>query len=85
MSESYQSDILRFHRELDICYTLAKTNKARLKEHPLVEKQITFWIEGTRFLISELEIWERMGNLSKCDETVYKVQQALDHLHELLE
>jgi len=85
MSESYQSDIERLNRELDRYRSIAKINKASLEENIWVAKQFIFWVEGTRFLISELEIWERVGNSNKCEETVRKIQHALDHLHELLD
>ena len=84
MSKSYQSDIEKFQRELDHCRSLAKANKDWLEQNPIIEKQVTFWVEGIRFLISELEIWERFENANKCKETAYKAQRALNRLGELL-
>ena len=81
MSASYRSEIVRLQRELDHIHSFVRTQKRRLEENPLFEQQIRFWAESTRFLITELEIWDRMGETMKCRVTVLKVQKALDHLH----
>ena len=48
-------------------------------------KQVTFWVEGSRFLLSELDVWERLGNTQKCAEIVHILQGVLNHLRDLLE
>src|SRR5262245_10354458 len=75
-----------FQRELEL-YRLAITNF--YKEHPqkslsLLAKQIIFWLEGAHFLISEMEIWGQEGDDMKYEASALKVQEALDHLNELV-
>ena len=85
MNKPYQSEIEKFQRELNRYRSLATANRGRLEANSLLGKQLTFWAESTRFLISEPEIWGRMRDASKWDETAYKVLQALDRLRDVLD
>jgi len=85
MSKSYKSEAEKFHRELDFYRATARSNKPRLEDNPFLEKQITFWIEGTRFFISELEIWDQLRDAEECEKTIHKIQEALDRMQRLID
>lgn len=38
-----------------------------------------------RFLITELEVWDRLGNRDKYDATYNKARKALDYLNTLID
>jgi hypothetical protein len=59
MSKSHQSEVEKFHHELDHYRATARSKKHRLQNNPFLVKQNTFWIEGKRFSISKLEIWDQ--------------------------
>ncbi len=84
MSKSNRSELEKFNDELDTYRSIAERNRHRLDEEPLLDKQLSFWFESTRFLISELEIWNQLGNNEKYEETVVKTQKVLDRVHALI-
>lgn len=84
MSKTDRAEIQELHRQMDTYRSIIKRNNGRLEHDIWLEKQIRFWMESTRFLITELEIWDRLGNETKCVETTSKAQKALDTLYDLL-
>lgn len=84
MSKSNRPEIEEFHRQMETCRSIVTRNKDLLEEDIWLEKQITFWTESTRFLITELEIWDQHGNSDKYQLTITKLQKSLDRLHELI-
>lgn len=45
---------------------------------------LDFWLESTQFCITELEIWDELGDREKYNETVKKLQKILNDLHQLM-
>lgn len=84
MNKSVQSEIEGFRRQLSLYGVIIKRNKNRLENDPWLERQIAFWMESLRFLLKELEIWDQVGNQTKCQDVIDKTQKAADHLHELI-
>lgn len=84
MSKPSKSDKHRFERELSHYRSLAKANKSALDGKPFLAVQINFWMESVRFLITELEVWEYMGNPTKYHETINKIDKALHYVHRLI-
>ena len=84
MSKPNRPEIEGFHRQIETCRSIVARNKDLLEEDAWLEKQITFWTESTRFLITELEIWDQQGNSDKYQLTITMLQKSLDRLHELI-
>ena len=86
MKQSVRADTEKFQRELNIYRsTLVELYKERhTQPSSLLDRQITFWMESARFLISELEIWGKLGNETKYALTLNKVQQTFDYLNGLI-
>ena len=85
MSKNVQKEIERIKSELAGNRYIIERNNESLADDRWLHKQILFWMESTRFLVTELEIWNRTGNDKKCAETTLKAQKALDTLDELFE
>lgn|SRR5690242_6514243 len=77
--------IEKFDQELESHRLFTIKNKELLQKNPWLDKQITFWMESTRFLVAELEIWDRLGNETKCAEVITRAQKSLDRLYRLIE
>lgn len=84
MSKSNRPEIEEFHRQLETCRSIVARNKELLEEDSWLEKQLIFWAESTRFLITELEIWDQQGNSDKYQFTITRLEKSLDRLHELI-
>lgn len=84
MSRSYLSEIAKFNQELAQYLSVANRNKQQLENSRMLAKQIVFWTESAKFLITELEIWDRFENEEKCEKSILKIQRALDRLHDLV-
>lgn len=84
MSSSARSDKEHYGRELDHFRSLAKANKRLLEGKPFLAVHLNFWMESIRFLITELEVWEYVGNRTKYAETISKLDKALNHIHRLI-
>ncbi len=84
MNESNRSELERFSDELNSYRLFAERNRHHLDQEPLLDRQLIFWFESVRFLLSELEIWDRLGNNKKWDETVGKLQKALSNVNQLI-
>lgn len=85
MNKDVQLNIERFDQELEGYRLLVIKNKEILKDNPWLDSQITFWMETTRFLIAEVQIWDQMGNSIKCEEVTVRVQKSLNRLFRLTE
>lgn len=85
MNKSVRLHIDKFDQELEGYRLFAIKNKALLQKNPWLEKQITFWMESTRFLVAELEIWDQLDNETKCAEVIRRTQKSLDRLFRLIE
>lgn len=84
MESAFRKEIEQFQNELANDRFIIERNQERLENDSWLDKQIRFWVESTRFLISELEIWDKLDNHEKGAQTCIKAQKALDHLYELL-
>ena len=84
MRKPIRSDTQRFQRELDNYRTTLADLSKDGEIDPFVGKQISFWMESARFFISELEIWDKLGDKAKYYVAVKKVQKALDQVDELI-
>ena len=84
MRRSGQSDKAHYEAELRHYRSMAKTNKRALEGKPFLAVHLNFWLESTRFLITELEIWEYQRNKAKYYQTIDKINKALNHLHRLV-
>jgi len=85
MSKSSLTDVQRFQGELKRYRVIISENKQRLENHPLLAKQIDFWVESSRFLLTELEIWDRLGNRNKYNVTYNNARKAIDYLYTLID
>jgi len=85
MSKSSRPDVLRFQHELEKFRAIINSNNGSLENNPLLARQINFWVESMRFLITELEVWDRLGNRHKYDATYNKARKALDYLNTLID
>lgn len=85
MSKSSRPDVLRFQHELEKCRAIINKNNGSLENNPLLARQIDFWMESTRFLITELEIWDRLGKPPNYDATYNRLRKAMDYLYTLIE
>lgn len=84
MRRSVRVDVEKFHRELDTYRSaVAELSKERLGTS-FLEKQLIFWMESARFLISELEIWGKLGDNTKYDVVFNKLQKNLDRVDRLV-
>lgn len=83
MNKSTRPETQAFYQALKAYSLIVKKNKATLEENPWLKKQVTFWIESVCFLITELEVWDQMGDRRKCEATILKAQKALNHISEL--
>ncbi len=84
MNISYRSKLESFKGELDQYRSIAGRHHSELDEKPLLGKQLEFWFQSARFLITELEVWGKLENDKKYDETIYKLQKALNHVRQLI-
>ena len=85
MSKYIRLDIESFNKELESYRITVVKNKASLSSKPWLEKQIFFWMESTRFLISELEIWNELGDHVRCAETTVRIQKALERVSMMMQ
>ena len=63
---------------------MAEGNRHWLDQDPALDKQIIFWIQSVHFLISEAEIWDRLGNSKNYAETIHRLQRAMDNVYQLI-
>jgi len=73
-----------FKRELDTYRSVLIERTQASRTMSFLEKQAIFWIESARFLITELEVWDRFKDDAKYDATTRKVQEMLDRLNSLM-
>ena len=85
MNKCVQSNIEKFDQELEGYRLFVISNKELLKQNLWLERQITFWMESSRFLIAELQIWDELGDSTKCAEVTARAQKALSRLFRLIE
>ncbi len=85
MNKHVQSNIEKFDQELEGYRLFVISNKELLKRNLWLERQITFWMESSRFLIAELQIWDELGDSTKCNEVAARAQKALSRLFRLIE
>ncbi len=85
MSKHVQLNIEKFDQELEGYRLFVISNKELLKRNLWLERQITFWMESSRFLIAELQIWDELGDSTKCTEITARTQKALSRLFRLTE
>ena len=84
MSMPARSDKEQFERELNHYRSLAKANKRGLEKKPFLAVQLNFWMESVRFLITELEVWEYVGNRAKYEATIKNLGKAFYYIHKLV-
>lgn len=87
MNEPPPSDQEDFQQELDALRLILQKNLQKLKHHenPALGKQLDFWIESAKFLKTEMEIWEKVGNVSKHEQAVERMRKVLGILQELID
>ena len=85
MNSHVRLAIEKFDQELETHRLFAIGNKELLKKYPWFDQQIIFWMESTRFLVAELEIWNERGDETKCAEVISRAQKSLDRLYRLIE
>ena len=85
MNQHVRLHIERFDAELESYRLLTIKKKELLKQNLWLDKQIIFWMESTRFLVAELEIWGQLDNQTKCNEVIGGTQKSLDRLFRLIE
>ena len=85
MNKYVRLDVEGFKQELESYRKIVTKNQEALDSKPGLEKQIFFWMESTRFLLSELEIWNELGDDAKCAETTVRIQQVLGRLHKMIQ
>jgi hypothetical protein len=85
MDQHVQLHIEKFDVELESYRLLLIKKKELLKANPWLDKQITFWLESSRFLIAELQIWNELGEYTKCAEVIVRAKKSLDRLFRLIE
>ena len=86
MNEPSPSDQEDFQQELEALRLILQRNLQKLKQHenPMLGKQLNFWIESASFLRTELDIWEKVGNVAKREQAVERMRKVLDILQELV-
>jgi hypothetical protein len=84
MSNSFQKIRESLTRELEKAHSRAQADKRRQGDL-LLDKQLDFWIESARFSISELEIWDGLGDEIKCHHAVARARDCLHNIHKLLD
>ncbi len=85
MNKYVRLDMESFKKELESYKNIVIKNQEFLKSQPWLEKQIFFWMESTRFLISELEIWNQLDDPAKCAETTVRIQKALERVNKMIQ
>jgi hypothetical protein len=85
MSKSSRPDVLRFQHELEECRAIINKNNNSLENNPSLARQINFWMESAKFLVTELEIWDRLGKRNNYDATYNKTRKAMDYLYTLID
>jgi hypothetical protein len=84
MSRSIQTDMEKFSRRLNIC----QSTIAGLYQSPpagiFLNQLLDFWIDCTQFYLAELEFWDMVGDHERQHASADKVQQAIDHLNDLI-
>ncbi len=73
-----------FKRELETYRSVLTERTQGSRQISFLEKQAIFWIESVRFLITELEVWDRFKDDAKYDATTRKVQEMLGRLNGLI-
>lgn len=84
MKRPTRSDQEQFRRELEIYSSTITELAKRRQETSFMEKQTIFWTESARFLITELEIWDKMREDTRYDATVVKIQKIFQRLNGLI-
>ena len=84
MSNSFQKIRESLTRELQKVRSKARGDQRR-QEDQLLDKQLDFWIESAKFSISELEIWDGLGDEIKCHQAVIRARDCLNNIYKLLE
>jgi hypothetical protein len=85
MNKPTPSDEEDFQHEMDTLRLILQRNLQRLKQDPALGQRLDFWMESARFLETELEIWEQVGDDTKRDQAVEKMQKVLGILQELID
>ena len=84
MNNSFQKIRESLTRELERVRSKAQEHQRR-HEDPLLDKQLDFWIESARFSISELEIWDGLGDEIKCHRAAVRARDCLNNIRKLLD
>src|SRR5262245_920168 len=84
MRRAIRADVEKFRQELDTCRSIIVGLSKRRPTTSFLGKQLVFWMESARFLINELEIWDRLRDDAKYAATRHKLQKNLDYVNELV-
>lgn len=84
MSTPPPSDPEDFQQELETLRAILQQNLERTEQDRLLGAQIEFWMQSAQFLETEMDTWERVGNVSKRQQAVERMQKVLDILQQLI-
>lgn len=84
MSTPPPSDPEDFQQELETLRAILQQNLERTEQDRLLGAQIEFWMQSAQFLETEMDTWERVGNVSKRQQAVERMQKVLDLLQQLI-
>ena len=84
MKKSVREDTERFKQELAHCRSVVAGLTKRRQETSFTEKQLTFWMESARFLITELEIWGKLGNDAKYEVAIHRIRKNIEYVRKLM-
>ena len=85
MNEPPPSDQEDFQQELDALRSILQQNLQKLNQDPFLDTRLEFWLESANFLVTEMDIWERVGDVGKREQAVERMQKVLGILQELID
>jgi hypothetical protein len=85
MNEPSPSDPEDFQEQLDILRSILQKNLERAKQDRLLGTQLEFWLESAKFLETNIEIWERAGNVDQRNRSIEKMRKVLEVLQQLVD
>jgi len=84
MSKPLKSGIQRLQRDLYEHYITLGNNKDRLEKRSWLKKPLSFWMESVRFLISEMQMLDEVGNHTQGEQAFKRARAAMYHVNQLM-
>jgi hypothetical protein len=84
MDKLSKADVQRLQRDLYEHYVTLGRNKDRLEKRSWLKKPLSFWMESVRFLISDMQIWEEVGNPAKGEKAFKRAREAMYYVDRLM-